>query len=113
MNWVALRQAVTAENVANADTPGYRAKEASAFEATVERAGLQLATTGPGHMTAPDAGRIEFATETIRAGDESLSGNNVSLETEMLKASQNTRMMSIDTAVTRSFHRMMLAGLKG
>lgn len=43
------RQSVIAENIANADRPGYHAKGVTPFEATMER-GLALKTSGAGHL---------------------------------------------------------------
>ena len=36
MSWLGARQAVISENIANADTPNYRAKEISSFDRMVQ-----------------------------------------------------------------------------
>ncbi|MFT3988576.1 flagellar basal body protein [Aestuariivirga sp.] len=110
--WVSARQSVTASNIANADTPGYRARGIAPFEQMLERTGLDLAVTRPGHMQFENnAGQ---AVETARgvSWDTAHSGNNVSIEEELLNAGENSRMASLDTGITRSFQRMLLSSLK-
>lgn len=79
------RQSVIAQNVANADTPGYRANEVSSFAETYENPGLSMRATRSGHITTPggpNAPRIKEA-----EGRESPNGNTVTLEREMMSAS--------------------------
>ena len=56
MNWHQERQRLLAENVSNADTPGYRPRDLAPldFGRQVQQASgqLQLALTAPGHVTA-------------------------------------------------------------
>ena len=40
------------------------------------------------------------------------SGNNVSIEQELMKASSGNRMMNVDAGLTRTFQRMLLASVK-
>lgn len=113
MSWLADRQAVTAANVANADTPGYRARAIAPFESYIDNGALDLATTDPAHMTA--GGGLATAAASERPGngwDTAHSGNNVALEQELMTAGATTRMMTADIAVMRSFQRMILSSVK-
>jgi flagellar basal-body rod protein FlgB len=79
------RQAVVAENIANADTPGYRARTLAPFSESVsDGPGSAMRATRPGHM------QVEASVVTARPeySDEepSPNGNSVSLETEMLNS---------------------------
>ena len=79
------RQAITAANLANADTPGYRAQRIAPFRDVVSLDTAQAARqTRPGHqaasLTAPGAEPYFARTEA------SPNGNTVSLEEEMLSA---------------------------
>lgn len=79
------RQAVVAQNIAHADTPGYRARMVPSFRDSVALApdgGLRR--TRAGHMAAPPGGPEARPRE--RPGPVSPNGNSVSLETEMLAA---------------------------
>jgi flagellar basal-body rod protein FlgB len=93
----ATRLSAIAENVANADTPGYRAKDAVDFAATYRAdSGFQLAATRPGHISASPAVTLT-ATSQRAGGHLSPNGNNVSLEDEMMRAA--TVRQDHDTAL--------------
>ncbi len=112
MTWLAGRQAVTAANIANADTPGYQARTTEPFSAFVNGASPSLRVTSPHHLALGTAGLSADNARPAGSWGTAHSGNNVSLESELLAASSATRMMSIDTSLTRSFHRMLLASVK-
>ncbi len=80
------RQAEIAANVANADTPGYRARDVTPFTDffPADQAGAMRATR-PQHfgMSALSATRLDTH-ET--AGAAAPNGNTVSLEAEMMKS---------------------------
>ena len=76
------RQALTAQNIANADTPGYRARDMVAFEDSfAAESALGMRGTRSGHFSS--------RSETVFAspfGVESPNGNAVSLEAEMIRS---------------------------
>lgn len=112
MTWLSERQMVTAANIANADTPGFRARDVSSFASYLETPSAALTETSPLHMSLPAE---EAASPGMAAGESwgsAHSGNNVSLEKELMTASLSSRMMSIDTSLARSFHRMLLTSVK-
>lgn len=94
LDYLSQRQAVLAENIANADTPGYRPNDLEPFAAQVARASrsqtLPMARTHPGHIDAA-AGRQEPADARTMAGayEVSPSGNEVALEQQMISVTQN------------------------
>jgi flagellar basal-body rod protein FlgB len=112
MTWLAQRQSVTAGNVANADTPGYRAQDIQPFESVLASTAPSLTVTQPGHL----AFTASVAEPSDRKpGDTwgtSHSGNSVSLESELMKAGESARLMSVDANLTRSFQRMLLTSIK-
>lgn len=112
MEWLALRQSVTAANIANADTPGYRARDLGAFQEVMDKSSLALTQTSPLHFESESS--IGTGTRLVRheAWDRSLSGNDVALEAELMKAGETSRMMALDSGLTRIFHRMILTSLK-
>ena len=92
MQWHQERQRVLSENVANADTPGFRPKELVEPDTAVSRfsssakAGLTL--TDPAHI--PLSASSSAGEETKKNDYETRpSGNAVSLEDEMMKVAQN------------------------
>ena len=48
--WLTVRQSVVAENIANANTPNYRARDVEPFEATLEKSELAMAGSSSGHI---------------------------------------------------------------
>lgn len=79
------RQAVSAANLANADTPGYRARSLGSFAESYSAQGAaDLRQTRAGHLggTADQAAaRVGFAD-----AEPAPNGNSVSIEEEMLNA---------------------------
>ena len=111
--WLTARQAVVAENVANANTPTYRAKDVTPFSEVLETTALQMSGTSANHLVA-SAGRDFGVDETKqKPWDVTHSGNSVSLEQEMLKAGEISRDFTLSTSVAKSFHRMFMSTLKG
>lgn len=100
----ALRQSAVAQNVANADTPGYKAVDAPSFAETYrENQGLTLRTTRAGHLGGSDDGQSAHLSQRKDPGTESPNGNTVSLEREMvtaarLKAQHDTALAIYKTA---------------
>ena len=107
-NWLAVRQTAVAGNIANANTPGFRAQDVQPFEVAVEQARLAMAATQPGHLSSgpPDAPATEVRREN--PWEVTHSGNNVSLEQELLKAGEVNRAFRLNTSLAKAFHRMIL-----
>lgn len=112
MAWLSQRQAVLAQNVANSDTPGYRTRDVADFETVMSRTTLGLTATSPGHLTHAPTLETETVLRGGEAWDRSLSGNDVAIEAELMKAGETSRMMALDTGLLRMFHRMLLTSLK-
>jgi len=83
------RQSVIAQNIANADTPGYKARDMSTFADSVRETAHMRASGSPvraGHI-ALDAGRATGDIfESTTFGAESPNGNTVSLEDQLVRA---------------------------
>ena len=82
------RQALVARNMANADTPGYRAMTAAPFSESVKAARHVMRATRPGHMGYEETTRLR---PTEAGGEASPNGNSVSIETEMIQAAEVER----------------------
>jgi len=96
----AARQSAVAQNIANADTPGYKARDVPSFADTYQRVfATPLRASRAGHFlpgeTAHQAPDMITAT---RPGAQSPNGNTVSLESEMMKAAEVKR--DHDLAIT-------------
>lgn len=105
------RQGVIAQNIAHADTPGYRARDLTPFEDTY-RAGNRpdtLRATRPGHIRA-EAMAAEAVVRPV-PGAASPNGNSVSLETEMVKAVDVKQQHDMALSIYRSVSEIVRASL--
>ena len=112
-DWLSVRQATVAQNVANADTPKYRAVDVEPFNDVLSQTRLELAATNPGHM-APTA--LEAAATNVRREESweiTHSGNSVSLEQEMIKAGDIHTSFSLNRSIVAAFGRMLTSAVKG
>jgi flagellar basal-body rod protein FlgB len=122
LGYLSDRQRLIAENVANADTPGYKARDVKpfSFEAHVQAASGSpgagsvaatpagvMAVTQPGHMQPKGA---PLGVKPVKAPDSevTLDGNGVVLEDEMVKLTQ--ARMDYDAAI--GFYQKSIGLLK-
>jgi flagellar basal-body rod protein FlgB len=110
--YLELRQSTIATNVANANTPGFKARDVEPFNKVLDGMPVRLATTAPSHMQLSPAESDTRATAKKDSWDVVHSGNSVSLEQEMIKGSDVSRDYAMNSAVVRSFHRMLLSSAK-
>lgn len=85
------RQSVVATNIANADTPGYKARDTQPFERVFAASdgAVALRSTRPQHFqsaSTPTSPDIVSRALADASGVTSPNGNSVSLEEEMSKA---------------------------
>ncbi len=94
MGWLNQRQKVLAQNIANADTPEYRARDLKALKldgkirepATFR---ISVSTTNPMHIGIPRRGTGNFKEADVRRPLETApNGNSVVLEEQMVKMNQ-------------------------
>lgn len=105
------RQAVIARNIANADTPGYAARDIPSFQTVIETesAGFSLRATRPTHFG--EAGAEPFTVHERRDAMPDPNGNSVSLETEMVHATDTLRQHDRALAIYRSSLGILRAAL--
>ena len=110
--WLSSRQVLIAGNVANANTPGYQAQDLQPFSAVLNSTQVSMTTTNPMHMT-PSEEELNAARAIDEdPSDETISGNSVRLESEMMKLSDVNRESSMSNSIKRSLHQMMMSVLK-
>jgi flagellar basal-body rod protein FlgB len=119
MAWLTARQTVLAENVANANTSGYQAKDLKELDFKsfvgngkgISNGPLQLAADQPGHI-APAAPNNPAPVVKV-ADDQSLDGNGVSLESQMMKVSTNASEYALVTTLYKQNISMIKTALGG
>ncbi len=103
MEWHQSRQKVLAENVANADTAGYRSRDLvqPKFERDMQRpvVSVSLSRTEGGHIAGSDAASSPFRTQSSGGYEVRPTGNAVSLEDEMMKVAGNQMDFQAATAL--------------
>jgi len=108
MKWHQTRQGLLAENVANAETPGYRGRDLKAFGFQEHMRNLsvtRIATdvTHAGHIAAAGSGADGFGARRINNFEITPEGNGVTLEDEMMKVTSNQMDYQAATTIyTRS-----------
>ncbi len=108
----AARQSTIAQNVANADTPGYRARDLASFADSYKTSDEGMRATRAKHMMSSAAAPNVAKPETvIRPGAMSPNGNSVSLETEMFAAADAQREHDLALSIYRSSLNIMRASL--
>jgi|GraSoiStandDraft_59_1057299.scaffolds.fasta_scaffold546959_2 flagellar basal-body rod protein FlgB len=110
--WLSARQVTIAGNVANANTPGYKAVDVQPFEMAVDQARLAMTATQPAHMTPPDSAAAATGVRNEEPWEVTHTGNSVSLEQELIKAGDVNRAYRLNTSVAKAFHRMILSSAK-
>ena len=86
LSWTSKRQQALASNVANLDTPGYRARDYS-FESELAGAGIAMTTTSPNHLK-PVAETTDARVFEVGSTAKP-NGNNVDIDREMTEITKN------------------------
>lgn len=91
MSWLSARQSVLSENVANADTPGYVARDMKPMDfsgmVAAQGSGTGMTTTNARHFDVHAGGRGPAEPEDAFGEGGTPGGNVVSIEQEMIKLS--------------------------
>jgi len=109
----ATRQSVIAQNVANADTLGYHARDVVSFSETLDSGdATSLRATRSKHIGQVPNGFGPILTEEVyRQGAMSPNGNSVSLETEMMAAAEAKRDHDMALAIYQTSLGIMRSAL--
>lgn len=112
-SWLATSQSAVASNVANVNTPDYKAHVTTSFQAELGAAKLRMTVTDVGHFTGVRDGA------PVRDGGDNArweivkTQSPVQLEAELMKAAKIGSEHSLNTSIMTSFHRMVLTSARG
>lgn len=114
MEWLGARQKVVAENVANADTPGFRAKEVTPFAALLDDTrATRIATTDERHISrGVGAGGVRVE-EDEKSWGETLDGNSVVLEQQTIKAGEISEGYKLAAQLYRKGYELLTLSVTG
>ena len=115
MAWLGQRQNVLSQNVANADTPGYTARDLKPIDfeqalrnvASPNRFSGALMTDHPRHIGGAPQGAGAFADASTPDVESTPSGNSVSLEREMIKVADTQAQFQAATNLYAKAIQMM------
>ena len=100
--WIDRREGLLAQNIANANTPGYVAKDLQPFAKTLAHALPDMAVTSPMHLTGTgSAGRTD---PMLRPTERAPDGNAVSVEEQLTKVADTDNAQAL---VTNLYHKYM------
>jgi len=112
--WLSVRQEVVANNIANANTPQYKAKDVASFDAVLDNTSMRMARTNAAHFgdsTLSNNVKVEEAALNDEIGIQE-SGNTVALSKELSKAGEIKRQYELSANLVKSFNSMMLLTVK-
>ena len=113
----ARHKAITS-NVANAETPGYRAKDVN-FEEELQRqlggvdSGIGMARTNANHISVGKVGGLPISAIDSPSGAPGLDGNTVNLETEIVRLAENTMRYEISAKLMKKKFAGLMNAIKG
>jgi len=103
------RHGVIASNIANVDTPGYKARDVK-FDETLDKATIELRSTQPGHMT--PAGQVAGGNVNLDERPSWGDQNNVELDMEVAKMTENAVFFQAATTILSKNIQMYKAALR-
>lgn len=105
------RLGVIAQNVANADTPGYKAADLPSFAETYVQQDTGMRATRAGHFSGADAHAMPAPVIHRSSGAGAPNGNTVSIEQEMVKAASARQDHDMALAIYRNTSAILRASL--
>ncbi|MFT4173893.1 MAG: flagellar basal body rod protein FlgB [Rhodocyclaceae bacterium] len=119
LNLRAQRQEVLASNIANADTPNYKARDmdfAAALGGAMKGQGqpLAMATTAAGHIGGTAAGGVGDASMKYRTETQSsVDGNTVDMDIERANFTENATQYEANVTFINGIFKTMQQAVSG
>lgn len=110
--WLATRQSTISGNIANANTPSYKARDVEPFADVLDKTRLTMAATNASHIGFSPSHAEGAKVKKADTWDTVYSNNSVSLEQELLKAGEVSRQHSLNTNIVKAFHRMLMSSVR-
>ncbi|KAF0674618.1 flagellar basal body rod protein FlgB [Profundibacterium mesophilum] len=114
MDYLGTRQQVVSANIANADTPGFKAQETASFSSMLDGTrggGMQVTdarhiagSAGPGNLRVSD---------DAAAWETTMDGNTVVLEQQSIKSNEITENYRLATQLYRKGHDLLAVAISG
>ena len=118
LNVSAYRQQLLASNIANADTPHYKARDID-FKSALQNAlrnqngTMPLAQTSPHHLQPAAAGPFGAALRYRTEQQSSVDGNTVNLDTERAQFAENAVQYEANLTFVNGYLRTLRTAITG
>jgi len=113
LQFLAARTNVIAENIANADTPGYAARDLKSVDFKRLAHAAALKTSDPRHISSAGPATGAYTAISSPDGEASLNGNDVSVETQMMKLSETRMDYQLASSVYRKGVELIRLAARG
>jgi len=114
LDWLAARQKVISENVANANTPDFLAKEVAGFDSVLAGTQSGMTTTNARHIATGSGGHGGPQVMTDAAAwERSIDGNTVVLEQQTVKAAEVSESYRLAAQLYRKGHDLLTLSVTG
>jgi flagellar basal-body rod protein FlgB len=111
LTWTAQRQSVLAGNIANANTPGFQARDVTSFADVLAGTGTMAPVqTQPGHL----AGTMPSGVASVarqRPAVRALDGNAVALDEQLTKVADAETTQALVTSIWKKYVGMFNTAL--
>ncbi len=99
MHWLDQRQSVLAQNIANSNTPGFKARDLPSFASALADQGVAMQPTNPMHMQGSSA---VLAGREQPSNGKAPNGNTVAMEEQLGKIAETSSSQEL---VTNLYHK--------
>ena len=115
MAYLNQRQAILAENVANADTPRYKARDLAPFTFgdALRQANIGMAVTDARHIVPASMAGVNAKTIKVGGAETVPSGNSVDIEQQMMDVSKTAVDYQTIASIYRKIGSMFKIALRG
>lgn len=117
MEWLGARQKVIAENVANADTPGFKARDVGTFSEMLDQkttaAGMMVTSRDHIQGTVDVGPQVRVEEDQAAWLASSINGNTVVLEQEAMKANDVSENYRLAASLYRKGYELMTLAVTG
>lgn len=111
LDYMSERQRVLSQNIANANTPSYKAKDIKKDFSQILSANksnqVAMSVTDPKHIQPRSSGGGQYGIAEIDSTEMTLNGNNVVIEDELMKMQQNSMDYQSATELYRKMAQML------
>jgi flagellar basal-body rod protein FlgB len=109
-HWLAARQSAVASNIANVNTPDYLSVDVAPFKEVLDSHVSSLKATHARHFHMDESAAAVPGAESSK--ETFSTGASVDIESELMKEGEVHKAFELNTAIVKSFHRMIMSAIR-